>query len=248
MDSLTIAAASGLRSRLEALDLLANNLANQSSPGFKADRESYGIYLSEASAAAEDDGSGAAQGVSPVLGKQWTDFQQGALQATGNPNDVALSGSGFLLAQSPNGPVLFRSGELQVTKEGKLATREGYEVAVNDPKNFRLDPSLAFSIDQNGMVWQNNIPVGEMKKLAASNAVELSHREGGYFALDTRDLPKLTPSQAGLKQGYIEGSNLGPADAAVRMVGILRQFESLQKASQLGSEMNRHAIEEVARV
>ena len=80
MDPLTITAASGLRSRMDALDLLSNNLANTSTAGYKADRESYNLYMS-AEAAEEATGLSVR---SPLVERQWIDFSQGSLQSTGN--------------------------------------------------------------------------------------------------------------------------------------------------------------------
>jgi flagellar basal body rod protein FlgG len=66
--------------------------------------------------------------------------------------------------------------------------------------------------------------------------------------LDTRRMGELKPSAAEVRQGHLESSNIAPAEAATRLIGILRQFESLQKAIQLGGEMNRRAVEEVAKI
>ena len=99
MDGLTAAAASGMRSRMESLDMLANNLANASAPGFKVDREHYSTYLSgeAAESPAGDFGS-----VMPVIERQWTDFSQGTLTTTGNSLDLALSGKGFFALNAPS--------------------------------------------------------------------------------------------------------------------------------------------------
>src|SRR5579862_3198819 len=88
MDALTIAAASGMRSRMETLDMLANNLANASTNGFKSDREFYSTYVSAEAEAAAGDGSQPT--TVPVVEKQFTDFTQGLLTATGNPLDLAI--------------------------------------------------------------------------------------------------------------------------------------------------------------
>src|ERR1700739_1081221 len=100
MDPLTSAAASGMRARIESLDMLANNIANSSAPGFKADREFYNIYQS---AEAAESPEGTTPSVLPVIERQWTDFTQGSLTPTGNPLDVALAGEGFFVASSPSG-------------------------------------------------------------------------------------------------------------------------------------------------
>ncbi|HET8548634.1 MAG TPA: flagellar basal body protein, partial [Bryobacteraceae bacterium] len=85
MDNVSILIAGGMRARTEALDLLANNIANAATPGFKADREFYDIYMSADALA----GDGVPANV-PDVRQRWTDLSQGALKATGNPTDVAI--------------------------------------------------------------------------------------------------------------------------------------------------------------
>src|SRR5665213_757371 len=107
MDNLTIAAVSGLQSRMVSLDLLANNLANAGTSGYKNDREFYGLYASEDSQNSIDGGSGATL---PVVEHQWTDFSAGVLQVTGNALNIAISGSGFFAVNGPRGPLYTRNG------------------------------------------------------------------------------------------------------------------------------------------
>src|ERR1017187_1080753 len=122
MDSLTIAAASGLHSRMESLDLLANNLANSATAGYKRDQEFYGVY---SSADADSGGDGPVTTL-PTVQRQWTDFSPGAIETTGNPMDVAISGNGFFAVDGPNGPLYTRNGSLKVLPSGALATANGY--------------------------------------------------------------------------------------------------------------------------
>src|SRR5437868_11843609 len=125
MDPLTSAAASGIRARLECLDMLANNIANASAPGFKADREFYGLYLS---AEAADSPIGTSPTTLPVIERQWTDFTQGSLTPTGNPLDLALNGQGLFVAQSPNGPAFTRDGSFRLSLKGEIETQDGLKI------------------------------------------------------------------------------------------------------------------------
>src|SRR5437773_1739002 len=86
MDQLTATAASGMRSRIESLDLLANNISNASAAGYKADHEFYSLYVA---AGAET------QTTVPDVERSWIDFSQGMIKETGNPLDLALAGRGF---------------------------------------------------------------------------------------------------------------------------------------------------------
>src|ERR1039457_868174 len=125
MDPMTVAAVSGLRSRIASLDLLANNLANSSTSGFKRDSEFYGLYTSDEG---QDSTTGDASFTLPVVKRQWTDFSQGTLLPTGSQLDVAISGPGFLAVNGPSGPLYTRNGNLQVSPSGQLATADGYTV------------------------------------------------------------------------------------------------------------------------
>src|SRR5579871_1171642 len=105
MDPLLISAASGMKARMESLDMLANNIANTGTAGFKADREFYGLFEQEL----------------PVIERQWTDFSQGMVTPTGNPLNLALSGQGYFALNSPTGVVYTRNGNFQVSKSNQLA-------------------------------------------------------------------------------------------------------------------------------
>jgi|GEM_PF-1034186 len=244
MDPLTITAASGIRSRMEALDLLSNNLANASTNGYKADRESYSLYMSSEAAEA----STGLSVRSPLIERQWIDLAQGSLQPTGDPSHLALSGSGFFMVESPQGPLLTRGGQFVVSADGKLTTHEGYEFSTVERRRIKADPLLPVVIDSSGVVRQSGLTLGQLKIVDAAESASLSRREGAFMSLDTRQAGATKPSNAEVKQGHIEASNMGPAEAAVRLVGILRQFETLQKAVQIGGEMNRRAVEDVARI
>jgi flagellar basal-body rod protein FlgF len=239
MDSLTTAAASGMRSRMEALDLLANNIANASAPGFKADREFYAQYIS---AEAVSDASTAT--MLPVIERNWTDFSQGSLVPTGNPLDIALSGKGFLTAMSPSGTVFTRDGGLHLSTQGELETQDGYPVQDSNGKAIRVDPSKPVEITPDGTVLQDGQELARISVVDFPDASALSKRGHAYFSSSAQSLP----SNALVEQGKIESANSQPAESAVRLIGVMRQFEMLQRAMTIGTEMNKRALEEVARI
>ncbi len=238
MDPLTITAGSGLRSRAEALDLLANNLANASTSGFKSDREAYTLYL----------GEGSWQTTSPLIERHRTDFSQGQLKQTGDASHLALQGEGFFLVDGPQGPMITRNGTFRITNEGKVVTPEGFEFVTVEPRRIRAVPGQPLEVDAEGAVLQGGGQIGRLKLVALPDGLQPAKREGAYFALDKRDLTSLKTSSAEVHQGRLEAANFSPAEAAVRLVNILRQFETLQKALQIGGEMGRKAVEDVARV
>lgn len=226
---------------METLDLLANNLANASAAGFKADREFYNTYVSaEAAAAADGDGS-----LMPVVERQWTDFAQGAVVATGNPLDLAIQGRGFFVALSPGGPLLTRDGSFRLSLTGSLETRSGYPLRGQDGKPIELDPSQSIEFTPEGEVKQGGEAVARLDLVDVKDLAALSRHGMNYY-----DLPASGAVPAGaaqLRQSSIEAANFQPAESAARLVSVMRQFEILQRAVSIGTDMNRRAVEQVAR-
>ncbi len=242
MDPLTITAASGLRSRMESLDMLANNIANGSTGGYKADREFYSLYMSPEAA-----GSLPNAGTLPVIERPWTDFSQGELRTTSNPLDVALTGKGFFSINAPGGPLYTRDGSFRLSPAGLLVTADGQAVRGAGGAPINLSSAQPVEISRDGAVLQDGQTVGQLEIVDFSNPAALTKQGHNYFRqVDASAAPQ--KGAAEVHQGTLESSNASSAEAAVRLVSVMRQFEMLQKAVAMGAEMNRKAIEEVARV
>ena len=241
MDNLTIAAASGMRARMESLDMLANNLANSETGGYKTDREFYDLYVS-AEATGPQDGPAATV---PVIERPWTDFSQGTLRTTGNPSDLALSGRGFFSVDGPSGRLFTRNGSFRVSPDGSLVTTEGYAVRSISGGGFKVRPSGDLEVAPDGTLRQNGQTLGRLEVADFSDTDALVKQGASYFRSPAAPKPA---SGAVVEQGKLESSNVGAAESAVRLVAVMRQFEMLQKAVNLDTQMNREAVEEVARV
>ena len=243
MDNLTAAAASGMRSRMESLDMLANNLANASAPGFKVDREFYSTYL----AADTTEPPGAEAGSTmPVIERQWTDYSQGAITPTGNPLDIALKGKGFLVAISPTGPLLTRDGSFRMSPQGVLETTDGLKVRGQDGKPIQLDPSRQVEITLSGEVRQDGQTISQIDVVDIKDAHSLSKHGMNYYEFPSAGVTPASDSQ--FEPGSIEAANFQPAESAVRLVSVMRQFEMLQRAVSIGADMSRRVVDEVAKV
>lgn len=245
MDALISAAASGMRARIESLDMLANNIANTSAPGFKADREFYSLYLSSEAA---DSPAGTTPAELPVIERQWTDFTQGSITPTNNPLDLALNGNGFFVANSPSGNVFTRNGSFRLSSAGQLQTPDGFAVQGQDGRPIVLDASKPVEIGPEGIVRQSGQDVSQIAVVDFADTAALVKRGNSYFQVDLSTLKPTSAAKTEVQQGKLEAANSQPAESAVRLVNIMRQFESLQKAMAIGNEMNRHAVEEVAKV
>jgi flagellar basal body rod protein FlgG len=242
MDSLMVSAASGKKARMESLDMLANNIANTATIAFKADREFYGVYVSEAG------GVDAAGLQSPVIEKHWTDFSQGTLVTTGNALDIGVSGRGFFVVDSASGPLYTRNGNFRLGPTGQIETQDGNPLRVRTPDNrpIRLNPQRPVDISTDGTVRQDGQPLGRIELFDLDNSAAILKRGSTYFQWLDSGAPNAAAAE--LHQGKTEASNVPVAESAVRLVSVMRQFEMLQRAMSLGGEMNRRAVEEVAKV
>jgi flagellar basal-body rod protein FlgF len=245
MDPLTIAAAGGLRSRMESLDLLANKLANAATNGYKNDREFYGLY---ASADSINPDTGGASTLLPVVEKQWTDFSQGVLQTTGNPLDVALSGKGFLVVKGQTGPLYTRNGSLQVSASGELINGDGFALTGVDGKSLKVAPGKPVEIQNDGTISQEGQSIGRLQIVDFKSTDVLRKAAKTCFQNPDAANKPIPAAATQILQGRIENSNVSVAESAMRLVGIMRQFEMLQKAIGISGEMNSKTIQEVARI
>ncbi len=233
-----ISAASGMKARMESLDMLANNVANSNTSGFKADGEFYNLYREQL----------------PVIETHWTDFSQGVLTSTGNPLNLALEGPGFFALTGPTGVVYTRSGHFRVSKANQLVSQDGYPLRdiLNQNRPIVIDPTQPITVENTGAVLQGGQPVGQIQIDQVPTAANATSKLGNtYFALSDPQA-KPAPAAAGdqtfeVQQGYIEESNVPLAESAVRLITVMRQFETLQKAMNIGAQMDREAIEDVAK-
>jgi len=242
MDQISLLAAAGMQSRMQSLDLVANNLANSSTGGYKSDSEFYTLFAGEA---ASEDASGPT--AIPMIQRQWTDFTQGLLEPTNNPLDFGISGKGFFVVQGPSGPLYTRNGNFQFSNTGALVTSEGYPLLQQNGQPFKADPVQRLEVTRDGDVSQAGKSIGRIQLVDFPNTAALSKFGANYFANSTAQ-PTSDAAGTQILQGKIESSNVSASHGAVRIVGLSRQFEMMQKAISLSNDMSRQAIEQVAKV
>jgi flagellar basal-body rod protein FlgF len=244
MDQVSAIAASGLRSRMEALDMLANNLANSSTGGFKLDREFYSVF------SAQDEGyetEGSPNSMPDIKG-QWTDFTQGTLQPTGSPLDLAISGQGFFVATGPKGPLYTRNGALKLSPTGVLTTAEGFPVRSTTGEPITTQSQYPITVGADGTVQQNGETIAQLDVVDFKDRTVLQKMGNSYFTNTDAKAKPAPAADSSVEQGRIEASNVAPAESAVRLVGLMRQFEMLQKAVTLTADMNKKSLDELSRV
>jgi flagellar basal-body rod protein FlgF len=228
---------------MESLEILANNLANSTTAGFKADREAYGLFVGP-------DATGEPPLTVPVTERNWTDHTQGPLQSTGKPTDLALSGRGFFVLGGRANPSYSRAGSFRVAPNGILESGDGRPVLDTLNRPIQLAANSDIRITPGGEVHQNGAAVAQLRIVEFPRTEALTKEGSSTFALPPdaplADQPGVA-RQVQVYQGYLEAPNVHAAESAVRMIHVLRQFESLQRAMTMTSEMNQKVLDEVVK-
>jgi flagellar basal-body rod protein FlgG len=223
MDRGLYIAASGMLAEQTRQDQIANDLANSSTPGYKADRSmqaSFGSMLLENTANGQAIGT---LGLGAQITSTYTDLSPAPLEETGEPLDVAIDGQGFLTVQTPAGPRYTRNGQLVVDGTGRLATATGYPVLDANGQTIAVGGSDGLDIDANGVVSRNGRTLGTLGVVSLTTPL----KQGDTLFAGT---PGAKPAGTAVRQGFLEGSGVDPTKAMVEMITSLRTYESDQKA------------------
>ena len=234
-------AVSGSLSAMTRLDAIANNIANASTPGFKAER-----YVQHAARAGSELASPTAVTTPITRGHVETDFSQGEIQTTGNPLDVALAGPGFLVVDGPHGERLTRRGNLAIDTEGFLATTDGLRVQ-GDGGDLAIGKGPVI-ITADGTVRVNDAAVGKLRIVNVQDPRALIREGGTAFALGKQAPVDVAPEQVRVTQGALEGANLSPVESLVALVDTMRGFEAYMHAADRLDQVSAKAISDVGHV
>jgi flagellar basal-body rod protein FlgF len=146
---------------------------------------------------------------------------------------------------TPRGVRYTRNGNFKIGPSGALSAADGSTVRAVGGGQILLQPGVPIEVLPDGSVEQGGVVSGQMELVSFDPGV--FNKEGtSYYVAAAGEKPK--PSGATVVQGKLESSNVGAAESAVRLVAIMRQFEMLQKAMSIGNDLNKAAIQEVARV
>ena len=237
MDRLIYLSMAGAKATLQRQDSLANNLANASTTGFRAEMQAF--------RAVPVRGDGATTRAFVLESTIGHDMRAGPTQATGRALDVAVQGSSWLAVQSLDGTEAYtRAGHLQVNAEGQLVTPNGLPVQ-GDGGPVTIPPNAAVEIAADGTITAA-VPgarpqlVGRLKLVTPdAEAPPLVRGSDGLFRTD--DASELSAdATARVQSGALEGSNVSPVETMVAMIAAARQFEQQMKMLQ-GAEQREQA-------
>jgi flagellar basal-body rod protein FlgG len=246
-------AATGLSAQQFNLDVLANNLANVSTAGFKASRANFQDLIYQAQnlpgAATGTNSSlptGSQVGLGVSAGYTTTINTQGTLQNTGNNTDLAISGDGYFKILMPDGSNAYtRAGNFSVDATGKLVTPQGYAVVpeiVIPPNKQSVNISADGQVSVTLPGQQNPQVVGQLQVTTFPNPAGMQAMGGNLFK-PTAAAGQPTDSNPGsqgagsLQSGTVEGSNVDVVDQLVQMIIIQRAYDTNSKVIQSADEM-----------
>ena len=242
MDSGYYAACTALAARTEALDTIANNLANANTAGFRAEHNIFSSVLATAG-----NGSDLSNAINNfgVLGGTSLDLSQGALQKTGNDLDLAIQGSAFFVVQTANGPMYTRNGSFQVSATGQLITQSG-DAVMGDKGIIAMLPGPA-SISADGTISSNGAVAGKLRLVNFPAGTPLKSEGGTYYSAPPKTAKTATDSS--VQQGALENSNVNPIVSMVELITAQRSAESMQRAlSMFSTEMDKTATQELPKI
>lgn len=245
-------ATSGMEAQERMLDIIAQNLANANTRGFKKMKpvfraiEMQGSQPSKAGGTGETDPMAAL--VYPKVEYAATDFSQGNLVATGSLTDMAIEGDGFFEVATPSGYRFTRRGTFTVDKDNNLVTTEGYKVSgTNGPITIRTgDAKLDdFRVDEKGNIFQDGQSIGTLKVVKFPAPYKLVREGEGYFSYAEQPVVQ---TDFKIVQGSLELSNVNLIKDMTDLIAALRAYEGFQKYIRSSDETSQKAVTELGRV
>jgi flagellar basal-body rod protein FlgF len=238
--------AEGAQVQSKRLEVIANNIANVDTVGFKRDlavvqsRYAEAIQRGMASPGAGtiNDMGGGVQFRQTV-----TDFSPGPLRKTGNPADVALPGDGFFVVQKGQNRLLTRAGNFHLTAGGDLVTQQGYPVLGEGNSPIKVDPSAAWSIDSAGEVLQSGSRQAlEIVRPAAPGDLA---KVGENLFQPGSDVRPVAANERTVSSGTLEGSAVQPTTEVTSLIETSRILEANINVMKSHNEMIQGLVERI---
>ncbi len=220
------------------MSIVANNIANMNTTGFRGQSPLFKEYLSDPRY------NGDAMSFVQDYG-QYQKTAAGSIEQTGNPFNVALNGAGFMSVQMPDGRTGYtRDGNFQQNAEGALMNSAGFPVLGQGGPIIIPSGSTEILIDEKGVISNQNGAIGQLQIVEFDNVQELEAVGNSLYISEGASNPA---TETAVKQGFLEGSNVNSILEMTRMIEILRQYQSTQKLLEGEHERLRSAIQKLTK-
>jgi flagellar basal-body rod protein FlgG len=236
---------SGMQSKLDALEILSNNLANLNTTGFKEDNAFF-TFMKQSL-----EGAKGSENLNEVINQSVRtgaalNASSGSLMHSGGELDIAIEGNGFLAVDTPRGIRYTRNGSLHLNAQSQLATSEGFPIMGDNNGAIPIGPGK-IQIGTDGAVTVGGTRVGRIKVIAFDDVSTLQKEGNSLFASRANPVAE-RPSDAAIRWGFLEQSNVNAVSSIVQMVDLLRHFESIKKSVDLiMNDINSKAIDRLGR-
>lgn len=249
MDSGYYAACAGLAAQTQALELVAHNLANLLTTGYRGEQSTFRSLLAGHGSlrlgAVSANPVNAALNNFGVLSGSRLDLTSGSLAPTGNPMDVAISGSGFFAVGSAKAPLYTRDGSFHLTSAGQLVTSQGNAV-LGEQGPVTL-PNGNVTISADGTVSVDGNVVDKLQLAEFSPGTNLTALGNATYAAPAGSA--LAAVESSVSQGMLEGSNVSATESVVELITVQRNAEMLSRTlSAIDGQINQTAVQDLPKV
>ncbi len=225
------------------LEMIANNLANMNTAGFKGENMMFVDHLVRS------------RGGERMLPEQmhfvrdlssYRNFDEGPIEATSNPLDVAIRGEGYFVVETPEGARYTRTGRFHFDEQGRMVTAHGYPVLSDAGQPFVFSGSeSSIDIARDGTVSADDDVMGRLRIVTFENEHQLRETYGGLYQSDA---PAEDSDNPEVVQSALEGSNVNGIFEITRMIEVQRSYDSARKLVEAEDERIKKAIGELAKV
>lgn len=241
MDIVSNIALSRQAAQQRVTEVIANNIANANTPGFKAERVQFSDWLMRQST------SGVPRGDRNIVSTQdratWREQQAGTITHTGNTYDLALTSNGYFTVKTPNGPKLTRDGRFGLMPNGTISDGAGNALMNSNGQPIVVaQTDTRISIAGDGTVSSENGQLGKVGIVKPADPMQLTAEGNTLFRSAS---PTTAIASPGIVQGSIEDSNVQPVLETTRMLDGLRQFQFISQFIQAEGDRQQSVIEQL---
>ena len=226
----------GLRRQME---VIANNLANMNTTGFKGEKMMFTEHLAR-SRGGENALPQKLHFVRDIATAR--DLTDGEIVSTGNTLDVAIASAGYFVVQTPAGDRYTRNGRFQLDQTGRLVTQEGHAVLTDGGPIVLGQRDVTVDISRDGTISTESGRLGKLRVVTFDNEMRL--RQTGDTLFSATDTPR-NVERPTVVQGAIEGSNVKPIVEITTMIEVQRSYESLSRFIDREDERIKNMMREM---
>jgi flagellar basal-body rod protein FlgF len=226
----------------QEMDAIANNVANANTIAYKANRVTFNAYVSRPRGASAMNAM-----IFPQMATPYREIKEGAINATGNPLDVAIRGQGYMAVATPQGERYTRNGHLSIDVSGQLVAPGGQPILDTNSRPITIPQGAGdITIGTDGSVSAGEQRLGQIRLVSFADPQALKRIGGGLY---TAGNATPQPAQnAQIAQYSLEGANIEPVIEMTRMMEVARAYQGAQKILDSEDDRMRKGIETLGKV